>query len=1436
MLRRAWVGLVAVLAFLPLAAPTAAAQTANAKVLMYSGTTGYRHGGTSEAIQPAVVDLIQSRLLAAGIETDYRSCNGQGTGAGTLPGCRNAEVGNPAIFTAANLEQYDAIFFWQASSRFREDTTGQRLFTDGEQAAIEQFVNNGGGIAAMHASVTMGAGQVTWPWWDAAGDSAIGALMPGHSATDVNNVATVQVSDRHHPSTRDLPDSYEFGDEHYTFSSNVRGTHHVLMTLDEESYDVGSGITHMGADHPIAWCRMYDGGRIWASSLGHFASSYVENGGDNNLIEHLVGGVEWVAGTAGQDSDCGGTVWSNFRRTVLADDLRGAIGLDIARDGKVYWTEIGEQGIASEGRLRMYDPESEETSTLLTLPTRADHESSNDGVLGMALDPGFDENRHLYVYYSPRQDPGCDSCIHVGHNVISRFTLDAAGTAVVAGSEQEILRVPKVKVGNDNRDGVPDQTTYSAHVGGGSLSFDSEGSLYIGTGDDVDPFGQGGSGYAPLDQRYPQRYDARNTSANTNDLRGKVLRVRPLANASGAPGEGTTYAIPDGNMFAPGAASTRPEIYAMGFRNPFTVQADPAEPGTVVVGDYGPDAGPNSATRGPAGIVEWNRVTGPGFYGWPFCTGDNSAANSYFRYTFPSGPAGARFDCSAAEIPNESPNNNGLATVPGPAVPADVWHKRTGEHPPRFGIPVQGSPQESITGPVYHYDADNPSETKWPEYFDGSWLILDRSQNWWREARVADDGSGILRVNGMFGTSQFGTPGHSFPIPVKFGPDGSLYLATWPFDCCRSRLPGSDPGRLMRIDFVGGQADTTAPQVEASLSGSQNGDGDYVGSATLTLSATDSSGVESIEYSLDGEWLEYGEPVRFAEPGEHTVTYRATDRAQNTSEPEQISFTVVAGAICTPQRSDEFDGNVLDGGRWSFLHPTTPPGAPGVGGGGLVLPLGSFSVDLARPGPIGFVAQPIPDGDFTLIAEISAPGMDADEGGQGSFYAQAGLMIYQSDDEWIKVAHTRNADGNPTGSVNTYFELAYETGGTRTLGPRTGMAPAATNLPTWWMRVVRSGSTITAAYSLTDPDGAGATWVDLGLMPDLDQLMPPSAGARRIGVYGGNGSVVARYDYVRFEPDGDGVDDVAPSTTHALAPADPDGAGGWYRSPVQVTLEASDAGDCVSGVDRTQYRIGAGALQDYAEPFTVSGDGAHAVEFRSVDIAGNEEALRPATVRIDATPPATTASLSPSAPSGPVAVQLASSDATSGIARTEYSVDGGAWTAYSAVAPPVIAAPGAHTVAYRATDNAGNVEPDGQVSFTISTPAAGPPPTAGRVGGGGGGVTPPRGVELRSPPRSLAGTRLARGLRVRGSCAGTEAGTVRLTVSRAGARKLRLGRRAATLAGARVRCAGGSFAATVAPKGKAKRALRRLRGRITVKLVVRMGGTTDTATLRVRGR
>ena len=502
--------------------------------------------------------------------------------------------------------------------------------------------------------------------------------------------------------------------------------------------------------------------------------------------------------------------------------------------------------------------------------------------------------------------------------------------------------------------------------------------------------------------------------------------------------------------------------------------------------------------------------------------------------------------------------------------------------------------------------------------------MLDRAQNWWREARVRDDGSSLLRVNGLFGSSQFGSPSHTYPIPVKFGPDGSLYLATWDYDCCRAQLPASAPGRLMKIDYIGDQVDTTAPVIEPAVTGTQNPSGAYLGRATLNVNATDSSGISRIEYSLDGtQWERYTAPVGFTTRGSYTVRVRATDRANNTSEIQSVTFTVVAGEACQPSRSDEFNG-ALNTALWNYRHSTTPATgakAPSVSGGNLVLPLGAFSVDLTRTGPIGFIGQPLPTGDFTVVAKLSAPGLNTDVGGVGSAYAQAGLKIYQGDNNWIKVAHNRNADGNPTGSAQTYFELANEVNGTRTLGTRTGLA--GTNLPTWWMRVVRTGATITASYSLTDPDGAGATWVGLGTA-NVDTVMPAANGPRYIGVYGGNGSVNVLADYVRFTPDSPN-DAAAPVSSHSLAAAD--GSAGWHRTPVNVTLDAADDGECVSGVDKTEYRVGSGALQAYTAPIAIMADGTHTIEYRSTDKAGNAETAKSVAVKLDAAAPVTTHSV-----------------------------------------------------------------------------------------------------------------------------------------------------------------------------------------------------------------
>jgi uncharacterized lipoprotein YddW (UPF0748 family) len=139
-----------------------------------------------------------------------------------------------------------------------------------------------------------------------------------------------------------------------------------------------------------------------------------------------------------------------------------------------------------------------------------------------------------------------------------------------------------------------------------------------------------------------------------------------------------------------------------------------------------------------------------------------------------------------------------------------------------------------------------------------------------------------------------------------------------------------------------------------------------------------------------------------------------------------------------------------------------------------------------------------------------------------------------------------------------------------------------------------------------------------------------------------------------------GVETVAPATTAAVMPTSPDGANGWYRSAVTVTLGASD--NC-SGVARTEFSTDGGATwEPYAGSIALLSDGVKTIHYRSVDNAGNVEAAQSLTVRIDQTAPTVSLSADPSViwpPNGKtvlVTINGGGGDAVSGLAEVSYVV------------------------------------------------------------------------------------------------------------------------------------------------------------------------------------
>jgi cytochrome c len=433
-----------------------------------------------------------------------------------------------------------------------------------------------------------------------------------------------------------------------------------------------------------------------------------------------------------------------FVSTLLDAAPGEPMGLAVLPDGRVLHT-------SRDGAVWLNDGAGNRTLAA-RIPVYSQDE---EGLQGIALDPRFAETGWVYVYYSPplatpldaeatdvdealapETGTAADFAPFAGHLQLSRFHFD--GARLDPASEQAILS-------------VPGERGICCHVGG-QIDFDGDGNLLLSTGDDSNPFSS--SGFAPLDERADRNpaFDAQRSAANTNDLRGKLLRIHVE--------EDGNYSIPEGNLFAPGEVAARPEIYVMGLRNPFRFAAD-RQRGVVYMADYSPDARVANPARGPAGTGKWFIVRGPANYGWPYCA---TAELPYVDFDFATGDsAPAPFDC--ARLQNQSPRNTGRLDLPPVAQP-DVYYSFAGsERFPELGAGGVGP----MAGPVY----DGPGSLeggRWPSELVGAPLFYEWSRDF--VAAFHLDASGNLaHIESLAGQ----LPADN-PIDMEFGPDGALYM------------------------------------------------------------------------------------------------------------------------------------------------------------------------------------------------------------------------------------------------------------------------------------------------------------------------------------------------------------------------------------------------------------------------------------------------------------------------------------------------------------------------------------------------------------------------------------------------------------------------------------------------------------------------------------
>ncbi|MFC0006335.1 OmpL47-type beta-barrel domain-containing protein [Micromonospora siamensis] len=496
--------------------------------------------------------------------------------------------------------------------------------------------------------------------------------------------------------------------------------------------------------------------------------------------------------------------------------------------------------------------------------------------------------------------------------------------------------------------------------------------------------------------------------------------------------------------------------------------------------------------------------------------------------------------------------------------------------------------------------------------------------------------------------------------------DVTLTPGTYRYFCS---IPGHG-GMTGLLVVSGGTSDTTAPTVTAAVTGTKDAAGAYVGSATVNLSATDAgSGVDKVEYAVDGgAWGVYTAPVTVNAPGQHTVSYRATDRAGNTSTVAQVSFTVVEPAptdTTAPTVTAAVTGQKDAAGAY----------------------VGSATVTLSATDTESGVAKVEYSLDGGAYATYTAP-----------------LSVTAAGQHTVSYRATDKA-GNTSAAQQVTFTVVEP-------APTDGTPPTATAAVTG-QKDATGAYVGSATVTVTATDaGSGVAKIeyalDGGAWTAYTAPVTVNAAGQHTLSYratdkAGNTSAAQQVAFTVVAPAP--TDTTAPTATAAVTGTKD--ADGRYVGGATVTVTASDAG---SGVAKIEYSLDGQPYATYTAPVTVNQTGPHTVSYRATDKAGNTSTAQQVTFTVvdppapDTTPPTAAATVAGQLDAdggyvGSATVTLTAADSGSGVAKIEYALDGGAWTTYSA--PVTVNAAGQHTLSYRATDKAGNVSTAGSVTFTV---------------------------------------------------------------------------------------------------------------------------------------
>jgi cytochrome c len=502
---------------------------------------------------------------------------------------------------------------------------------------------------------------------------------------------------------------------------------------------------------------------------------------------------------------------SRFTYTKLVSGLDEPMGMAILPN---YDIVIAER----KGAVRYFNNATKELSTVAQFNVFSGIE---DGLLGVAVDPDFKDNNWIYFYY------GVGGEKSVSH--LARFEMK--GQNLVQDSKKVLLEIPT-------------QRKYCCHSAG-YLTF-SGGLLYLSIGDNTNA--EEIEGHTPIDERPGRQLsDDQAATANSNDYRGKILRIKPEADG--------TYSIPDGNLFPKDGSLGKPEIYAMGVRNPFRISVDPKTK-YLYWGDVGPDT-EVEGSEGKMSYDEINQARKPGFFGYPYFLGDNEVFPDYDFATKKEGPGK-----DPQKPVNDSPHNTGIRELP-PAEPAFIWY---GKGPSKKYPLVGKGGASAMAGPVYYSDLYSNAPYKLPEYYNGKLFIFEWIRKWIMAVTMDAHGNYVSMEPFLPQLKVVA------PIDMQIAPDGAIYLLAYGTNWFARN---TDSG-IIRVEYAEGNRNPIA----AVSTGRTIAAAPF----TATLSAKGSRDYDAAD-KLTYEWKIgakklSGEDIKytFTKPGVYNVVLTVSDQ------------------------------------------------------------------------------------------------------------------------------------------------------------------------------------------------------------------------------------------------------------------------------------------------------------------------------------------------------------------------------------------------------------------------------------------------------------------------------------------------------------------------------------------------------------------------------